>query len=62
MLLKDYIANRYGTKRGSKKRFLEDNPHIIDSALSRYLRNGWKIDLSTAEIYKPTVKINLSSD
>ncbi|EGR0546790.1 hypothetical protein Q5N41_16915 [Vibrio cholerae] len=57
MLLIDYIEKRYGKERGNKKKFLEDNPHIIGSELSRWLKNDYKISLANGEIYKPTSKI-----
>lgn len=57
VLLIDYIEKRYGKERGNKKKFLEDNPDIIGSELSRWLKNDYKINLANGEIYKPTSKI-----
>lgn len=60
MLLREFIEKRYGKERGNIKKFLEVNPHILASELSRWLKLGYKINLATAEIYKPASKqINL---
>ena len=56
MLLIEFIENRYGKKRGNRKKFLEDNPKIIGAELSRWLKGGYKVNLATGEIYKPTSK------
>ncbi|WP_241899336.1 hypothetical protein [Erwinia sp. OLTSP20] len=53
MLLTDYIDSVYGTARGNRARFLEDNPDILPQELSRWLKAGLKIRPETGEIYKP---------
>ena len=60
MLLIEFIEKRYGKERGNKKRFLEDNPDILGPELSRWIKGGFKVNLSNGEIYKPTSKkVNL---
>ncbi|MCW8336666.1 hypothetical protein [Vibrio paucivorans] len=60
MYLIDFIEARYGSKRGNKKKFLEDNPDILAPELSRWLKNGYKVNLASGEIYKPaSKKVNL---
>ncbi|MDC5711173.1 hypothetical protein [Vibrio europaeus] len=51
-LLKDYIATRYGTKRGSQKDFLKDNPHMTNSEVSRWISSEYRIDLDTGTPFK----------
>lgn len=53
MLLSDYIDRVYGVSRGSRARFLKDNPDILPQELSRWLKAGLKIRPETGEIYKP---------
>ncbi|MFX2611060.1 hypothetical protein [Enterobacter mori] len=53
MLLGDYIDRVYGASRGSRARFLKDNPDILPQELSRWLKAGLKIRPETGEIYKP---------
>lgn len=60
MYLIEFIETRYGKERGNKKKFLEDNPLILAPELSRWLKNNYKVNMSTGEIYKPASKtINL---
>ncbi len=60
MTLREFIEKRYGKERGNIKKFLEENPHIIASELSRWLKAEYKVNLATGEIYKPVSKqINL---
>lgn len=56
MLLIEYIEKRYGKKRGNKKMFLDDNPEIIAPELSRWIKNGFKINLENGDIYKAASK------
>ena len=56
MYLIEFIEKRYGNERGNRKKFLEDNPKILAPELSRWLKNDYKVNLSTGEIYKPTSK------
>lgn len=57
MMLAEYIATRYGTKRGATADFLRDNPQILPQELTRWKRTH-HIDLDTGEIfiYKPVRK------
>lgn len=62
MLLIEYIETRYGKQRGNKKRFLDDNPLIIAPELSRWIKNGYKVNISNGDIYKPSSKkLNLQN-
>jgi hypothetical protein len=56
MTLKEFIEKRYGKERGNIKKFLDENPHIIPTELSRWLKAGYKVNLATGEIYKPVSK------
>jgi hypothetical protein len=56
MLLITYIENHYGNKRGNKANFLRDNPDILPQELSRWIKTGLKVNLTTGEIYKPASK------
>jgi hypothetical protein len=60
MKLIEYIEHRYGVKRGNRQRFLEYNPHITGSELSRWIRKGYHIDVFSGDIFKPSKKkVNL---
>ncbi len=62
MLLKDFIIEHYGGRRGNKAAFLKDNPDILPQELNRWINAGLKIHLQTGEIYKPTSKsVHLAS-
>nr|ABX77013.1 Conserved hypothetical protein [Vibrio sp. 23023] len=56
MYLIEFIEKRYGRERGNRKKFLEDNPKILAPELSRWLKNNYKVNLATGEIYKPASK------
>ncbi len=57
MYLIEFIEKRYGRARGNKKKFLEDNSDILAPELSRWLKNNYKVNLATGEIYKPVSKV-----
>lgn len=56
MKLIEYIEHKYGVKRGNRQRFLEDNPHITGSELSRWISKGYHVNVLTGDIFKPSNK------
>ncbi|EIK4811105.1 hypothetical protein EM61_020260 [Vibrio parahaemolyticus] len=52
----DYVESRYGRGHGNRKLFLKDNPHIKASELSRWITGGYKVDLKSGDIFKPSNK------
>ncbi|BCL74198.1 hypothetical protein VNTUMSATTG_61350 (plasmid) [Vibrio nigripulchritudo] len=55
--LEDYLVTRYGIDvYGNRKAFLEDNPRIKGSELSRWIKKGYKVDLGTGDIFSPSNK------
>ena len=51
-----YIESRYGAGHGNRKLFLKDNPHMSPSEVSRWISNGYKVDLNDGAIFKPSNK------
>nr|AKN37121.1 hypothetical protein [Vibrio genomosp. F6] len=57
-----YINSRYSSAHGNQKLFLKDNSHISASEVSRWISKGYKIDLKTGDIFKPSnKKVNIKS-
>ncbi|OEF75185.1 hypothetical protein OA5_06670 [Vibrio cyclitrophicus 1F111] len=51
-----YITSRYGSAHGNQKLFLEDNPHISASEVSRWIAKGYKVDIDTGDIFRSSKK------
>lgn len=63
MLLKDYIDSVYGSGRGSRGRFLNDNPDISVQKLNSWLRNELKIRPETGEVFSSVpLRIRVPTD
>ncbi|HDI3352259.1 TPA: hypothetical protein PMM40_002385 [Vibrio cholerae] len=58
--LEEYIATRYGSHHGAQKDFLGDNPHMVNSEVSRWCSANWRVDLTTGSLFKESnKKVNL---
>ncbi|PMM04861.1 hypothetical protein BCT63_11020 [Vibrio kanaloae] len=63
MKIANYIEQCYGKERGAKARFLADNPKVIPSQLSRWLRCEAIIgDDGRVYISNSGIVLNLHSD
>lgn len=54
--LDEYIATRYGVYQGAQKDFLQDNSNMNNPEVSRWCATGWRVDLSTGDVFKESKK------